>query len=768
MNATGDEKALLTCSDIEMESFKYTDFDTSRGDADRGYDSSATHSPAIASAQRKMSASGDSVSLKSQSDSIGSFFTSILAHPNTESVSKFFRGGTDTSAQPTTPKGSQNDSDNISVISMGSQISINSHNSSSFDLLQRTDESSLPEIEILTDQDIDAIQIECLENSAAAETTTLTGAGDDNYRFNERVLFIGHIANQPIVHYTVRLIAMKFLLAGTPNELIDDKLIRVSIKNLSLVAIAHCVALWPSVLSLTMEKCDDLDGGIDAPKSYQSSDDGDDSSTDTIDNEATSQNVSSVTADAENDAGDQLVIKDDHFGQSDAMTSSYFDFMLPLSKSADHVLLTQLNSTQAEANRSRNERLNTNLSELLSKSDIVPSTSRSAENSSFRAESAFPAMPSTKTAISSVTKYTIDRCCGVDIELQRDANAEPLQCIEDVLLYANHSDPILRADIQLIAGHYLAAMLNDASLPTASSSRFLRGEILTSLLLHVSFCSISIWRQLNQWNSFQALKDDIHVVVKQSLNAVKLVLPALMRLHDITVIFDSKNDFDEARKILPLDELASSHQFIERILDKISFVHNNKYWVVQNSYADFIAKLDFEGLRSATNADVADEYREQFMSHIYAMLGDNDQRVRNAAADALSELMEGYKITTNEINRYGDHILLSELIEERIFADLPSPLCNLLSDELRSNQIDAVLGKCLFHLSNLLLLIECKQRQVLVSSMNGFIICQKIIGKNIYFSLALLNRLCNCSKHTIQSHIITSGTNSILWRCRYR
>lgn len=485
INTTGDDRALLTCSDIEMESFKSTDFETSRGDIDRGYDSSAMHSPAIASTQRKLSSNGDTVSSKSQTDSIGSFFTSILAHPNTESVSKFFRGSE--LAQPATPKEPLNDTDNISVISLGSQMSINSQNSPTFDSLHKMDESSLPEIEILTDQDIDAIQIECLENTVAAETTTLTGAGDDDYGFNERVLFIGHIANQPIVHYAVRLIAMKFLLAGTPNELIDDKLIRVSIKNLSLVAIAHCVALMPSMLSLTMEKCDDLDGGIDAPKSYQSSDDGDDSSTDTIDNEATSQNVSSVTADA--DAGEQLVIKDDHFGQSDAMTSSYFDFMLPLSKSADHVLLTHLNSSQVEVNRSRNERLNTNLTELLSKSDIMPSTSRSVESSTIRAENVFPAIPSkttTTAAVMSVNKYMLDRCCGVDIELQRDAAAEPLQCIEDVILYSNHTDPILRADAQLIAGNYLAAMLTDASLGVTNSSRFLRGEILISLLLHVS------------------------------------------------------------------------------------------------------------------------------------------------------------------------------------------------------------------------------------------------------------------------------------------
>lgn len=717
MNFTGDEKALLTCSDIEMESFKCTDFDTSRNDLDRGYDSSATHSPAIGTSQRKMSTSGETVSLKSQNDSIGSFFTSILAHPNTESVSKFFRTSIESSL-PATPKDSQTDCDSISVISLGSQMSINSHNSSTFDLLNRTDEL-LPEIEILSDQDIDAIQIECVGNTLAAETTTLTASGDANYQFNERVLFIGHIANQPIVHYAVRLIAMKFLLAGAPNELIDDKLIRVSIKNLSLVTIAHCVALCPSVLSLTMEKCDDLDGGIDAPKSYQSSDDGDDSSTDTIDNETTSHNVSSVvTADPENDAGEQLVIKDDHFGQCDAMTSSYFDFMLPLSKSADHVLLTQMNSSQTEANRTRNERLNSNLSDLLSKSDIVASTSRSVANISFRVESSQPSLP-TATAVST-TKYTIDRCCGVDIELQRDVGAEPLQCIEDVLLYSKHSDPILRADVQLIAGNYLAALVGDSSLRSMASCRFLRGEILITLLLQVSAgCYYCVDRNTVkfQLNNFQALKDDIHVVVKQSLNSVKNIFPALLRLHDLSVICNAKIDsgLDVAQNLLSLnDTSASSHRIIELILDEILLVHNNKYWVVQNSYADFIAKLDFNGMHAITNIDVADDYRDQFMSHIYAMLGDNDHRVRCAAAEALSELVVHYKIIPDEMVCGEDQILLNELIAERIFGDLPSPLSHLMSGEKKSNRIEEVLGKCLFHLTNLLLEIECKQRQVSV------------------------------------------------------
>lgn len=213
---------------------------------------------------------------------------------------------------------------------------------------------------------------------------------------------------------------------------------------------------------------------------------------------------------------------------------------------------------------------------------------------------------------------------------------------------------------------------------------------------------------------FQALEDDIHIVVKQSLNSVKQILPVLLRLRDVSGLFPAENESnsDSARKLLSLNDSVSSYRLIEHILDTVLFVHHNKYWVVQSSYADFIAKIDFIGLSEVTSADVADNYREQFLSNIYTMLGDNDQRVRNAAADALSESIEGYKNTSREIRSYADHILLNEMISDRIFTDLPSPLCNLMSDQYKSIQIEEVLGKCLLHLSNLLLEIECKQRQV--------------------------------------------------------
>lgn len=78
--AGNDDKCLLSCSDNELESFKSMDFETNLDP----YASSqcSMKSSATPTIQRKKS---DSISLKSQksTESIGSFFNSILSHSNT-------------------------------------------------------------------------------------------------------------------------------------------------------------------------------------------------------------------------------------------------------------------------------------------------------------------------------------------------------------------------------------------------------------------------------------------------------------------------------------------------------------------------------------------------------------------------------------------------------------------------------------------------------------------------------------------------------------
>lgn len=74
-----DDRALLTCSDIEMDSFRSVDSEL----YDTCYDSASMQSPARNWSHEKPAA--ETVSLKSQksTESIGSIINSILSHPNT-------------------------------------------------------------------------------------------------------------------------------------------------------------------------------------------------------------------------------------------------------------------------------------------------------------------------------------------------------------------------------------------------------------------------------------------------------------------------------------------------------------------------------------------------------------------------------------------------------------------------------------------------------------------------------------------------------------
>lgn len=77
-----DDKCLLSCSDNELESFKCIEFESTKLDATDSINESSIEKPSPSGGKRKKS---DLISLKSQksTESIGSFFSSILSHSNT-------------------------------------------------------------------------------------------------------------------------------------------------------------------------------------------------------------------------------------------------------------------------------------------------------------------------------------------------------------------------------------------------------------------------------------------------------------------------------------------------------------------------------------------------------------------------------------------------------------------------------------------------------------------------------------------------------------
>lgn len=130
---------------------------------------------------------------------------------------------------------------------------------------------------------------------------------------------IGSIYDQFLIEYVVRLVCYKFLLSGQEQKLKLDNIVRVSIKNLSLIVLSDCVRICPQVLLMkltvphkeTVTECcekifDDISDLCIAEKSKCRDD-------------------------------ELLDIKPDHFGTS---TSSLEEFLSPLNESGISVLKT--------------------------------------------------------------------------------------------------------------------------------------------------------------------------------------------------------------------------------------------------------------------------------------------------------------------------------------------------------------------------------------------------------------------------------------------
>lgn len=402
----------------------------------------------------------------------------FFLHSKTETVSKFFRVGS-TSQQIDSPTHSsqqqdEEQQDNISVISMSSLLSTNSQNSSAlgtFDVVNKTDDS-IPEIEILNEHEIAAIKRESNAQQLKSDELQQDTTTIPILTLSDRDIFIGSIRDQPLIYYTARLIASKFLLFGIPNQLIEDTCIRISIKNSSLTVISYCVELCPNVLLLSLQKNDEYNEN--ELQDEQISDSDEDSSA------SNSNKVSSPVAKQStnnNDAGEQLNMKDDHFGENSKIPSTYFDFFFPLSKSADNVLLSRLNS---DSDRSKQtEKLSGDLSDLLSKSDIVESKSAiKCRNNTANSNTDLKPLENT------LSRLSLDQ----SIDLSKSQ-----QWLEDILFFWNHSDPVLRANIQLLIGNFISNVLQKrdsvecfiATSGIANNSRFLNFNILLHILMKV-------------------------------------------------------------------------------------------------------------------------------------------------------------------------------------------------------------------------------------------------------------------------------------------
>ena len=383
-------RSLGDFSDMEGDSFKSTDFTQEI----------PSSSP---NAFKNVIGTAETMSLKS-ADSINSFFNSLLTHSNTESVSKFFKKSTDS---PTHQAKAESDNKSLDIALLKDEIDC-------------TDSQALPG-ELMNFLRLNYFQFLPIETAEMAIEDTSITTLDDAQEIHDtsieihKELYIGTIYDQSIVEYIARLVASKFLLEGTPNVLISDQNVRVSIKNLALSVIVHCVNLKWDILLLKLTKDFTNESMmVENLLSYLVDED--------LRLEEEEKKKRSEEGETSNQTENFLEIKDDHFGE--CTTATFLDYFSPLSKAIDDQGLISLkNRIYEEKSKDREvsvKKINHDLCRLLS--------SKSSDNSE--------SLPMMETSL----KMPEEKDC---------------QFIADVLLFSSHTDPVLRANVCSLIGNFL-------------------------------------------------------------------------------------------------------------------------------------------------------------------------------------------------------------------------------------------------------------------------------------------------------------------------
>lgn len=660
------EDKSVTSSDVEMESFKSIDMDTEI----------ALSQSVLKIINNEEEKKDETASLKSQksTESISSFFNNLLSHSNTETVSKFFRTRS-TESPLTTPKSldktffKYSDDDNLSIESLGSHIS---GHSSATDILISKETTILENVPSFTeivrvDQDHKSPMKEIQEKNDTIEFEIVP---DES---NKRDLFIGTIYDQNILEYTIRLIASKFLLTGVKHNLVQDQIVRVSIKSLSLLVIANCVQLKPQYLLSTLEKINlnDSDEVLDQDDIFELLDDLSDEN----------EEQENVTVEAVKDE-ELLEIKDDHFGEC---TTSYFDYFSPMSLSLDQGLISlksKMKASQEKSNENNNAKLSKELDKVLSKSDYV-------EKKSHRMKTT-PLI--TRTVIKSFVKSE--------------------QSICEILLFYNHNDPILRGNVQILIGNFIKAIHTG----NQNYNKFI--ETYTNNKEVISFMNYNrLLRVL-----INGLNDEIHTVVKLTLVSIEGLVSILLRKTPLnqqnvepnqlwTVLNKSELNNILLNKSVP--EIVTN----KMILDELNSVFDNKYWLVQCKYSEIIASINYHDVELALGEEFREIFEEMCMNHLLLLLNDSDFRVRNQASKSLCSFLTNIS-NANDDKQLKPNNVVCDFIDSKIFNELPEPL-NLLNKTFKSNDmLLQKLAETLYYLTNKLL--EIQHKNDLVNIINNF------------------------------------------------
>ncbi|KAI4501009.1 hypothetical protein M0802_003812 [Mischocyttarus mexicanus] len=178
----------------------------------------------------------------------------------------------------------------------------------------------------------------------------------------------------------------------------------------------------------------------------------------------------------------------------------------------------------------------------------------------------------------------------------KDSNHSDKQMIRDILLFANHSDPQIRANVSILIGLFLKTVFTQYG----GSFKNFQSENLNSETNENSLLENMIQLLI------KGLQDDSATTCRQTLTALSLCLPEILNSVDsqygITILFE-----------------------LPRLI-------KNPYFLVKVKLADLLSNLSYITIEHITGDSL---FQQHFIDVIIILLGDQDKRVRYAASEAI-------------------------------------------------------------------------------------------------------------------------------------
>ncbi|XP_031845695.1 huntingtin isoform X2 [Nomia melanderi] len=170
------------------------------------------------------------------------------------------------------------------------------------------------------------------------------------------------------------------------------------------------------------------------------------------------------------------------------------------------------------------------------------------------------------------------------------------QTITDILLFANHPDPQIRGNISMIIGTFLKSVFTQYG----GSFKSFEAEIAKTK----SYGSVSLENLVKLL--LEGLEDDSATTCRQTLMALSLCLPELL-------------------------ESVDNHYGVT-VLTTLPQLVKNPYFLVKVKLVELLSEISYVTIAHITGGSM---FQEHFINVIITLLGDQDQRIRHAASDAI-------------------------------------------------------------------------------------------------------------------------------------